>query len=171
MFQTWIPQYKIGFIVKISVVILSWPLLCFRRGGIWWTPKEAFCCWGNGSCQSQQLHSEVRKVSMSHVRMLASGWRSNPPPASPLQCFSDSGGIPLNRKHHSTIQSSLSLSSVFFHSVYSPAAPRTLTTPLCRTLVTVCDETPSRSIRSVINSQCSLFLPVLLWSSSGYLFH
>lgn len=63
--------------------------------------------------------------------MLASGWRSNPPPASPLQCFSDSVGIPLNRKHHSTVQSSLSVSSIFFHPVYSPAAPWTLTTPLC----------------------------------------
>lgn len=67
---------------------------------------------------------------MSHVLMSASGWRSNPQPVSPLQCFSDSIGIPLNRKHHSTVQSSLSLSSIFFHPVYSPAAPRTLTTLL-----------------------------------------
>lgn len=70
-----IPQF---LLFQRSFSWLSCLLLFPRWGRVWWTPKEAFCCWGNGSCQSQQLHSKVRRALISHVQMLASGWRSNP---------------------------------------------------------------------------------------------
>lgn len=108
-----------------------------RRGGVWRTPKEAFCCWGNRSRPPQQLHSQC------------------PPVSSRLSSC---------RRDQSSVQPFVSLSSPLYHPLHLPSAPRTLNPILHAASSTSVDASrppatlPLQKPRRSIGPYCTLFL-------------
>lgn len=101
--------------------------LSLRRGGVWRTPKEAFCCRCNRSRPPQQLHSQVRITLNTHQSywyqiMNEKSWIKLVP-ASP-SCFpTSSPSVSLSRRQTLPLLEVSVLSPALCLSLLPPPSP------------------------------------------------